>query len=270
MTKLRFPLKLPNKIVLFGVSRSGKSTLGDQFRARLGHLQLAFADPLKHVCKEIFGFSDHDLWGPSHTRETRYKHFLFSGWCFECNQQCLGPERRLPPNPIPSAVLAIQETHIDDDDYWCCTQCGAQYSRYVTPREALKTLGTNWGRRFVGNLWAQSCFLKMQPDLSYVVTDGRFENERWLSHHYGACTVLLLRALDDSNSPHPSEKDIREMSRYPALFHVTLDNREGTPLQNFNKLLEQFNALGLRTTWDNPELSRIQWRHYDDRFLELL
>jgi hypothetical protein len=235
-------MAVPRKVVLFGVSGSGKSTLGEGLRTHFGHYVVAFADPLKHAAKAIFNFRDEDLWGPSHTRETPYPEFEFSGWCFECSGQCVGPERYLSLLKLDDeeAVELSRIQHAEDKDYWRCGCCNATYPRYVTPREALKTLGTAWGRRFCRDVWAASCFYRMNHNLFHVVTDGRFWNELNQAKKHHACTVLLKRGLAQSTSPHPSEAEVREMALEPGAFDIVLDNREGTPEQNLRRLFEAF------------------------------
>lgn len=255
-------IKLPRKIVLCGVSGSGKSTLGDHFNNRFWYRGTAFADPLKRAAQEIFGFSDEHLWGPSSSREVPYTAFEFSGFCFQCQDACTGPERHLHLKDEEEFFdwEALVAKHSEDPDFYRCDTCGAQYGRYITPREALRTLGTDWGRKFCPDLWANACFVKMDPKHSYVVTDCRFRNERHVASRYRACTVLLLRGLETSTSPHPSEAEVRSMAQSPDLFDLVLDNREGTATENFEKLLR-----GLEVLSQDCADDRIEWHHHEDR-----
>ncbi len=50
-------------IGITGLKRSGKDTLGSNFVEKYGYKRLAFADALKDGCKEIFGFTDDQLYG---------------------------------------------------------------------------------------------------------------------------------------------------------------------------------------------------------------
>lgn len=50
-------------IALCGKKRSGKDTIGQYLVDHYGFTRLAFADPLKNACKEIFDFSDEQLDG---------------------------------------------------------------------------------------------------------------------------------------------------------------------------------------------------------------
>lgn len=252
-------IMLPKKIVLCGVSRSGKTTLGEKMQMHFGHIPIAFADPLKEAAQAIFGFKREHLWGPSEARDTPYPAFEFSGWCFPCGRLCLGPERYLSSFRL-SDIQAVKEQHKDDHDYWQCSYCGSAYSRYATPRTALQTLGTEWGRRYCNQLWARSCFEKMDADQSYIVTDCRFDNERRIGREKGCFVVLLRRGLAESTSPHPSEAEIRELAEQPDKFDLVLDNTQGSADENFGRFLAE-----LRSSHGAGRPVGETWRPYEDR-----
>src|ERR1700733_9341253 len=55
-----------NNIILIGITgrkRSGKDTIGDYLVNNYGFIRVAFADTLKKALKEIFEFSDEQLYG---------------------------------------------------------------------------------------------------------------------------------------------------------------------------------------------------------------
>lgn len=230
-------IELPSRIALCGVSRSGKSTLGNAFGLRFGYSVTAFADPLKRAAREVFGFDMEHLYGPSEAREVPYTNFTFSGHCFQCNRQC---------DNLGSTG-------------WYCPKCCASYPRHVTPRLALQTLGTEWGRKLCPEIWTEACFASMREDRSYVITDCRFDNEREAARAHQSCVVLLLRGLAQSTSPHPSESGIREAAKRPELFDIVLDNREGGPRENFDSLVSKMKKLGA------PRRAGITWRKYKDK-----
>lgn len=47
---------------------SGKDTVADFLVEEYGFAKVAMADPMKRICKEVFDFSDEQLWGPSENR----------------------------------------------------------------------------------------------------------------------------------------------------------------------------------------------------------
>lgn len=54
---------MPQIIGILGKKRSGKDTIADYLVARYNFTKLKFADPLKDVCKILFGFTDEQLNG---------------------------------------------------------------------------------------------------------------------------------------------------------------------------------------------------------------
>lgn len=55
-------------IGIAGLAGSGKSTVAALLSAQYGFSVRNFADPLKNICKDLFQFSDDQLWGPSQSR----------------------------------------------------------------------------------------------------------------------------------------------------------------------------------------------------------
>ena len=56
-------MSYPKIIGITGRKYNGKDTIGDYLVLKYGYKRLAFADALKASCKEIFGFSDEQLYG---------------------------------------------------------------------------------------------------------------------------------------------------------------------------------------------------------------
>jgi hypothetical protein len=252
---------LPSRIALTGVIGSGKSTLGDALARRFGIKAVAFADPLKCAVQAALGISTEDLWGPTHTRDNLYKEFPTSGWCFDCAGYCQGPERELSLFKLDDdeEVARVRKAAEDRLDYWLCPGCHATYPGFVNAREALKTLGTNWGRTYSTEMWVRRTFTAMSEHESYVITDCRFHNERRLARKHGGVNVLLLRNLESSTSPHASEAEVREAAQDRAQFNVVLDNREGTAADNFARLVDELRWLGEKRRID------VAFRSHEDR-----
>lgn len=160
----------PKKIVaLVGHAGSGKDTVAQMMPAQ----RIAFADTLKHICKQVFDFSVDQLWGPS--------------------------EHRNAPD--------------------------ARYTREdgqpLTPRFALQTLGTEWGRRCHPDIWAiagirQASIVCDYEGKNVVITDCRFVNEARIVKQYGGEVWRVVRPgvrLTGEAAAHPSEveQDSREM-----------------------------------------------------------
>lgn len=55
-------------IGICGLAGSGKDTVADHLVANHKFTKISLADPLKRICKQVFNFSDQQLWGPSQFR----------------------------------------------------------------------------------------------------------------------------------------------------------------------------------------------------------
>lgn len=115
------PVKNSQMIIgLLGKAGSGKDTAADYLCTHYDYMKVSFADPLKRFCKDVFDFSDEQLWGPSEERNK--------------------PDPRYPVKQC--AGCQICEFHCD---HWY----------YLSPRQALQQLGTEWGRACYPNIWAE-------------------------------------------------------------------------------------------------------------------
>lgn len=206
-------------IVFFGVRGSGKSTLGTYLEEVFQFKVDAFANPLKRAAQVIFGFTDEDLYGSSSHRETQYQAFLNTGWCHACYTQC---------------VYELKPT----DHPWWCPKCKERFPRYVNPRHALKTLGTEWGRGICLAIWIQALFQAHTGKTERLaVTDGRFLNENDACKERGCIRILLTRGLAASTDPHPSEAEVREQSRDRARYFDFVIDNEGQTLEETKQAL---------------------------------
>ncbi len=205
---MRHDLHIPRYVAFFGVKGSGKSTMGSVLQRYLPQMSiLGFADPLKSMVKDIFDFSDEDLYGSTDKRETLYKDFELSGDCLSCGAAC------------------DVRTEATDHNYWQCPRCGNEFPRYVNPRVALQSLGTEWGRRLYRSIWAVAGITRARKQDAAALIDGRFWNELRLSQTRGLLTIGLLRGTDRKPGKHPSEAEPYEIVTQRAC-HITLDNQK--------------------------------------------
>lgn len=165
------------KLLLIGIcghSGSGKDTVASFIEGYMRQKKkqvrrMALADPMKKFCKEIFAFSDEQLYGPSEKRnvpDLRYKQDPFTG------------------------------------------------RDWLTPRYALQTLGTDWGRDCYENVWVDYLLrrvdrLKRQGTVkAVIVTDVRFNNEAERIVQEGGHVVSVTRPEFNSGTPdHASEQE---------------------------------------------------------------
>lgn len=194
-------------IGLRGKSRSGKNTLAAHLVQQYGYFEIALADPMKRFLMEVFDISPNLLWGHSSLREVE-----------------IGP-------PLPKIdVVSVQPDGSS-------TKMGEMpYGTPLTPRRLLQTLGTEWGRSMMENVWVNYTFRvieKMAGSEGYVydplrgvvvhpqgrltrwkgaiITDVRFDNESIALRDKGHTVVYLHRPSTEAPNPamqHASETQV--------------------------------------------------------------
>ncbi len=197
-------------IGLRGKSRSGKNTLAEHLVKNHGFFELALADPMKRFLMEVFNVSPNLLWGPSNMREVE-----------------IGPP--LPKMDIVSVQPDGSFTKVSEMDY----------GNPLTPRRLLQTLGTEWGRSMMKNVWIDYAFRvieKMANSEGYIydplkgvvvhpqgrlnrwkgaiITDVRFDNESIALRDTGNTVVYINRPSSEGISPaglHASETQVVHM-----------------------------------------------------------
>ena len=184
-----------NVIGIRGQSQSGKDTVGAMMAEALNGKTIALADPLKEFCALVFEFTQDQLYGPSESRnkpDLRYKneHALerarlnFGSNAGAWLRQVLpeGTPKRTPATVDNDWV----ETHYDGVDADVASRKLVEWFEDVckqpeiTPRYALQTLGTEWGRDLSEDIWILFALDKRAPQkleegAAYVIiTDCRF------------------------------------------------------------------------------------------------
>lgn len=188
-------------IAFLGKAGVGKDTAADYLVKKYNFTKVAFADPMKRFCREIFEFSDEQLWGPSEMRNA--------------------PDERYPRGQI--------RTLGDPPGPWV--------TDYLSPRYALQTLGTEWGRGCFKHVWVDYTMRAAKklldgtgrygykPQLGVyqyptpapikpggvVISDARFKNELSRIRGQGAKVIKLVRRrVSDLNAGiigHASETE---------------------------------------------------------------
>lgn len=169
-------------VALAGLAGSGKNTAASMIRYAAHPRtceEIAFADPLKKFCQEVFDFSDAQVYGPSEERnrpDNRYEQAPCD-WCSTAHYPSL------------------------------CKKCGGKRS-YLTPRHALQTLGTEWGRACYENVWADLGVRRAlaSPADIVLITDCRFINEARAVRETGG-EVWLVARMYDARDVHLSETE---------------------------------------------------------------
>lgn len=191
-----------NIIGISGRAGAGKDTVANVFVDQYGFRKISMADPFKHFLQRIFEFSDDQLWGPSALRnkvDKRYGHGEDSThktswrtaearlrehsefWIRLTLVSCRGldEERARKSCSFEDQVQAAYEELITWF-HWLETH----HTSDLTPRIALQTIGTEWGRNKVHNdLWVDYMMsaaryeIEQKGAIGVVISDARLYNE---------------------------------------------------------------------------------------------
>jgi len=139
-------------IGLCGPAGCGKDTIADYIVGRYRYVKMANADRLKRAVRDVFNFTEAQLWGPSALRngpDQRYPRehgpFTKDGKCACCGGQVLVYTEA--PAPLGYNLRNLP----------AC---------YLTPRFALQSLGTEWGRTCYPRIWIERLLGDAQALLS--------------------------------------------------------------------------------------------------------
>lgn len=199
-------------IGLCGPAGSGKDTIADQLVKKYHFVKMANADLLKRMAKLAFDFTYEQLWGPSELRnapDTRY------------------PREHGPatfPDGKPPEHCACCGRGFEDYDVQC----------YLTPRFALQSLGTEWGRLCFENIWIGRVLGIAQEALSgFVEGHGRlyptYSAHAGLNYHNTTCikpagvVISDVRFMNEVNAIRAAGGKIVRVTRSKA---ITIEEAE--------------------------------------------
>jgi hypothetical protein len=148
---------------LSGLAGVGKSMTADFLATSHSFTVVALADPLKRIAKDIFDFSDQQLYGASSERNAPDRRYY-----------------RLPlsPEEIRKRMAERHSSGADDvrpmhevigltlEQYGCW----AESQGYLTARHALQQLGTEYGRGCYENIWVHYALRRIRQ---------LFDDDRW-------------------------------------------------------------------------------------------
>lgn len=224
-------------IGICGQAGSGKDTVADYISNEYDYVTVALADPMKRFVKDVWGFTEEQLWGPSDFRnKPTIVNWDAADLAFECHYQVWLGE--------------ITDGYSVDDvaslkDWYLGLERGA-----ISPRTILQSLGTEWGRdNFEDDLWIDYVLRLaeklMQPAYEYtkaagavkqptpkgvVISDVRFRNEieKLSKLPEGRIVKLNRMSLDDGPAPgitnHRSEAEQKEIEL--ELFSFLISNND--------------------------------------------
>jgi len=247
-----------------GQAGSGKDTSADFLVKNDQFVKVAFADPLKRICQEVYDFTDDQLWGPSSSRnapDVRYPRGETTGVAHE--EKCRKC-RAFHVAPVAGSIVLREGESLHGKDCpkgWQHDVVQATHigQLYLTPRYALQKLGTEWGRDCYDNTWVDlalriakrlgegghtynfrrglsSCSFVGEDAAgahdrlkrSVVISDVRFKNEIDAIRKAGGIVIKLLRGegLEGAAGQHKSETELQGIPL--ESFDFIIDNREWT------------------------------------------
>lgn len=90
-----------------------------------------------------------------------------------------------------------------------------------SPRYAMQTLGTEWGRNMIGpDFWINVWDATRPRSCPLVVDDLRFLNEAAYLRTLGATIIRIVRPDADRSDEHPSEQEQRHIKVDDTLFNL--------------------------------------------------
>lgn len=128
--------------------------------------------------------------------------------------------------------LGLTDAQIDGDqkEVPLAVLCGQ------TPRYAMQTIGTEWGRHYMGSdIWLRA-WEATKPEGPVVVDDVRFDNEAELVRSKGGLVVQLWRNMVTDTPAHASEDGI-SLETTDEL--VDLPNDVAAGLAEFDAILDE-------------------------------
>lgn len=198
-------------MIILGISGKacvGKDTAADWLVGKYGFVKIAFADVIKRICMDTFGFTEEQLWGPSQTRNKIDDRYGIS-----------------PREALQAFGDAGRNLY---GDIWI------EYTLNIA-----RTLSTkhHYHYHYAKGMHQSSHFQwKDVPPRHVVVSDARYINEINAIKDENGINIRLLRpevALEGSTGKHSSESNqklisddsfdsvIENSSTIPDLYHKT-------------------------------------------------
>lgn len=223
-------------VLIVGQAGSGKDTFGKMLCDHAGFKRVALADPLKMIAKEVFGFTDEQLWGPSEKRNEIDSDYAPGGGKHTRLQLPLVLHDQLFGRYSFDHEGVIRQFMCDIRDYTLA-------NNGLSARYALQQLGTEVGRKISPTFWIDKTIASAQLELDtfvpgIVITDGRFLNEIKAIKAAGGVVIKLQSTSSLTNELHVSETEI---DRIPSTwFDLYINNDKDRGVEELRQKAEWF------------------------------
>lgn len=233
-------------IILGGEAGSGKDTIGNYLAQNYNAITIGQADPMKRYVRDVFGFTDEQLWGPSEMRNAEVRFTPEQITAVWGRQGQCGSELMRQIVPVDKIEVAQERL-----TFWFKQVFEKlDLERKISPRYVLQQLGTNWGRYVSKDMWSlyaiKTAMSLLAGDMTYtrehglsgaqgrtydyvVITDGRFRNELLLVQAGGGTAFRIFRPtakkLEGAAGAHASEAELGGIPKhfYTAVLKNTHD-----------------------------------------------
>lgn len=206
-------------IGISGLAGSGKDTAADFLVKNHGFTKTFFATPIKDFCEMVFHFSREQLWGPSSARNAEDLRYRSSeAW------QTAWRMFDLLAVPWLNEIGLGEKSHQALKQWFHLLLFSSQAQGVpFTPRLALQTLGTEFGRAQDPDLWVK---LAVRDDgTNKVLVDVRFKNEMAGIREAGGYLIRVKRGsgLGGVSAAHQSEAEQLEIP--DSQFTAVIENQ---------------------------------------------
>ena len=208
-------------VMLVGQTGSGKDTVADTLVRLLAGSKLSLANPIKSFASHIFGFSDDQLWGPSHFRNAEDQRWSDRNFRAECTVRF---ER-----DYHGWATSLQSGSSEALRHWYYAHVMSRTT--LTPRHVLQTLGTEWGREQNKDIWIDYALsvaerrIDNDGDSLVVIPDGRFRNEALKVLKKGGKLIKIVNPNGlELASTHSSETESQTIPNF--WFHKVFVNHK--------------------------------------------
>lgn len=188
-----------NIVGITGQLGSGKDTVADVFVTN-GFTKVSLANPIKTFVKDVFQFTDDQLWGPSDLRnhpDLAFEDADMWASCWDRLQKFNGAWVTDLLNQQQRPYVDRYEALYELDTWFNILRTT---NPILSPRICLQTLGTEWGRNSLyPNIWVDYMYRSVEElvdqnpnTVGVVVPDLRFENELRFFKEQSNCKLIRV------------------------------------------------------------------------------